>query len=146
MMYHSFAVKSSNQTTKNRFRQSPVHLQIQVLTDFLLYLLNTVQLWVPVLARIDREHTERNKAQAVWAKRKSSAYIGVKEVKGHVPGTTRNGGRTKNAINNFQASGYVRAPEGVAQFTEAPNQSPEVPNRSPEVPKRGASRWRHTVK
>ena len=52
-----------------------------------------------------------NKAQAMWAKRMSSAYIGVKEVSGQVPGTTRNGGRTKSEINNFQASGYVRAPK-----------------------------------
>ena len=43
----------------------------------------------------------------------SSAYIGVKEVRGRVPGTTCNGAR--NAVNNSQASGYVKEPEKVAQ-------------------------------
>ena len=47
--------------------------------------------------------------------RMSSAYIRVKEVKGQVPGTICNGARTNSAINNTQTSGYVRAPEGVAQ-------------------------------
>ena len=42
-------------------------------------------------------------------KRMSSAYIGAKEVRGQVPGTTRNEARTKSAINKFRASGYVRA-------------------------------------
>ena len=41
----------------------------------------------------------------------SSAYIGVKEVRGQVPGTTCNGARTNSAINNSQNSGYVMAPE-----------------------------------
>ena len=41
----------------------------------------------------------------------SSAYIGVKEVRGQVPGTTCNGARTNSAINNSQNSGYIRAPE-----------------------------------
>ena len=36
-------------------------------------------------------------------------------VRGQVPGATRNGARTKSAINNTQTSGYVRAPEGVAR-------------------------------
>ena len=60
-------------------------------------------------------------------------------MRGQVPGTTRNGGRTKSAINNSQASGYryVRAPEGVAQCRC-------LPNRSPEVSKHGAGRWRNT--
>ena len=30
-------------------------------------------------------------------------------MRGQVPGTTCNGARTKSAINNYQASGYVRA-------------------------------------
>ena len=32
-----------------------------------------------------------------------------------MPGTTRGGVRTKSAINNYLATGYVRAPEGVAR-------------------------------
>ena len=36
-------------------------------------------------------------------------YIRVKEVRGQVPRTTCNGARTKSAINNYQATGYVRA-------------------------------------
>ena len=87
----------------------------------------------------------------MWAKGTRSAYIEVKEVRGQVPGTSRNGGRTKSAINNFQASSYVRAPEGVAQClglprhrTEAPRYLTETPRT--EVPKHGASRWRHKLK
>ena len=33
-------------------------------------------------------------------------------VRGQVPGTTCNGARTNSAINNTQASSYIRAPEG----------------------------------
>ena len=59
------------------------------------------------------ENTQkRNKAQALRAKRIRSDYIGVKEVSNQVPGNARNGERTKSEINNFQASGYVRAPTG----------------------------------
>ena len=36
------------------------------------------------------------------------------EARGQVPGTARNEARTKNAINKSRASGYIRAPEGVA--------------------------------
>ena len=39
----------------------------------------------------------------------SSAYIRVKKVRGQVPGTTCNGARTNSAINNTQASSYIRA-------------------------------------
>ena len=35
------------------------------------------------------------------------------------PGATRNEARAKSAINNSRASGYVRAPEGVAQYISA---------------------------
>ena len=63
-----------------------------------------------------------------------------------VPGTTRNGGRTKSAINNFQASGYVRAPEGVAQClgllrhrTEAPRYLTESPRYRNTAPVAGAT-------
>ena len=38
----------------------------------------------------------------------SSAYLRVKEVRGQVPGTTCNGARTNSAINNTQASSYLR--------------------------------------
>ena len=53
-------------------------------------------------------------------------------MRGQVPGTTRNGERTKSAINNSQASGYryVRAPEGVAQCRCLPNRSPDVSKHS----------------
>ena len=47
----------------------------------------------------------------------SSAYIGVKEVRGQVPGTTCNGARTNSAINNSQTSGYVRGPS-TTKYTE----------------------------
>ena len=46
------------------------------------------------------------KANPLWAKRMSGAYIRVREVRGQVPGTTRGRACTKN---------YVRAPEGVAR-------------------------------
>ena len=36
-------------------------------------------------------------------------------MRGQVPGTKRNGARTKSAIDNTQTSGYVSAPEGVAR-------------------------------
>ena len=52
--------------------------------------------------------------KALWA-RMNITYIIVKEVKGQVPETTRGRARTKSAINNYQASGYIRAPDGVAQ-------------------------------
>ena len=39
----------------------------------------------------------------------SSAYTGVKEVRGQVPGNKCNGARASSAINYYQASGYVRA-------------------------------------
>ena len=57
----------------------------------------------------------------------NTAYIGVKEVKGEVPGATRGGVRTKSAINYYQASGYVRAPDGVAQCLGLPRHQAEAP-------------------
>ena len=57
------------------------------------------------------------------------------EVRGQVPGTTRNGGRTKSAINNSQASGYVRAPEGVAQCLGLPRHRTEAQKYPTEVPR-----------
>ena len=70
-------------------------------------------------------------------------------MRGQVRGTARDRARTKSAINNYQASNYVRAAEGVAQCLNTEpkprdNRSPKVPNRSPEVPKHCAIRWRHT--
>ena len=44
----------------------------------------------------------------------NSAYIGAEEMRGQVPGTTRNEARTKSAIKS-RASGYVRAREGMAR-------------------------------
>ena len=80
----------------------------------------------------------------------SSAYKGVKEVRGQVPGTTRNGGRTKSAINNFQASGYVRVPERVAQClglqrhrTETSKYPTEAPRYRSTAPVAGATLPRH---
>ena len=71
----------------------------------------------------------------------NSAYIGMKEVRGKVPGTTRGRARTKSAINNTQTWGHVGAPEGVAQCLGLPRHQTEAPRQ----PKDGASRWRHTV-
>ena len=71
----------------------------------------------------------------------NTVYIGVKEVKGEVPGTTRGGVRTKSAINNYQASGYVKAPEGVTQCLGLPRHQAEAPTAQ-----YGASRWRHICK
>ena len=62
----------------------------------------------------------------------SSAYIGVKEVRGQVPGTTRGRARTKSAINNTQTSGYVRAREGVARCLSKPKP-------------RGTKAWRQSL-
>ena len=56
-----------------------------------------------------------------------------------VPGTTRNGGRTKSAINNFQASGYVRAPEGVAQCLGLLRHLTESPRYRNTAPVAGAT-------
>ena len=68
----------------------------------------------------------------------------------HVPGTTRNGRRTKSAINNSQASGYVRVPEGVAQClglprhrSEAPRYQTEAPRYRSTAPVAGATKYKH---
>ena len=65
----------------------------------------------------------------------SSAYIRVKEVRGQVPGTTCNGARATSAINNFHASGYVRAERewraGVSSVTR--RGIPGVPEWNPRV-------------
>ena len=78
--------------------------------------------------------------------KRMNAYIRVREVRGQVSGTTRGRARTKSAINNTKTSGYVRAPEGVAQCLGLPRHRTEVPNRSTDVPaaQYGASRWRHS--
>ena len=41
--------------------------------------------------------------------KRMSAYIRVREMRGQVPGTTCNGARNNSAINNTQASSYIRA-------------------------------------
>ena len=46
-----------------------------------------------------------------------SAYIRVREVRGQVPGTTCNGARTKNAINNTGHELH-KSREGVARRSE----------------------------
>ena len=67
---------------------------------------------------------------------------GVFEVRGQLPGATCNRARTKSAINNYQAPGYVRAYEGVARdiCAEYPERStqvehPEYPSATPESPR-----------
>ena len=81
----------------------------------------------------DRENTqdERMQAKPLWAKRMSSAYIRVKEVRGQVPGITCNGARINSAINNTGVELHKRRP-GVAQClgTEPKPRG----SRSPEVP------------
>ena len=52
----------------------------------------------------------------------SSAYIGVKEVRGQMPKTTCNGTRTKSAINNSLGL-WKRSTEPKPQGTEARRQS-----------------------
>ena len=54
-----------------------------------------------------------NKAQALWVKRMSSAYIEVKEVRVQVPGTIRNGHAA--TVRPGLELQYIRAPKGVAQ-------------------------------
>ena len=67
------------------------------------------------------ENTQRE--GPVWAKR-MSAYNRLWEVKCKVPGTTRGRDCTKSAINEAQASGYVRArgsPRYRSQIPAEPN-------------------------
>ena len=83
----------------------------------------------------DRETQEKNEGEALWAKRMSGAYIyvGVKEARGQVPGTTCNRARAKSAINNYQTSGYVRA-EGMARRDIERNSRADHPSGIPGVP------------
>ena len=48
-------------------------------------------------------------------------------MRGQVPGTARDRARIKSAINNYQASNYVKAPEGVAQCLGLPRHRTEAP-------------------
>ena len=64
----------------------------------------------------------------------SGAYIRVKEVRGQVPGTICNGARTKSAINNYQAPGYVRAERERERESGAPGPRVELPSGIPGVP------------
>ena len=68
-------------------------------------------------------------------------YILVRlwEVRSQVPGTTFNGARTNSSINNTQASSYIRAPKGVAQYLGLEKHRTEVPKYQSTAP----SRWRH---
>ena len=63
----------------------------------------------------------------------SRAYtrIRVKEVRGQVPGTTCNGVRTNNAINNKQASSYIRREAPVLR-----HQAPRAIDRTTAVLRR----------
>ena len=69
---------------------------------------------------MNRPRHRREINQGPVGEENSSAYIGVKEVRCQVPGATRGRARTKSATNNTQTSGYVRAPEGVAQCLGLP--------------------------
>ena len=117
-------------------------LGLSLLVRLLKMLDDSLVVLEPQARSLVTENTQkRNKAQALWAKRIRSAYIGVKEVRGQVPGTTRKGGRTKSTINNVQALGYVRAPpEGVAQCLALPRHRTEVPRYLTE-----ALRYRSTA-
>ena len=80
----------------------------------------------------------------------SSVYIGVKEVRGQVPGTTCNGARTNSAINNSQNSGYARAPEYYAVHwgSGAPGLQHQAPRAVVPVLQRqyqDATCWRHNT-
>ena len=78
----------------------------------------------------------------MWAK-STSAYILVWEVIGQLPGTTHGRARTKSAINNYLASGYVREPEGVARRGIGAEDPKDRPPRSSA--KYDATRWRHYI-
>ena len=60
-------------------------------------------------------------------------------MRGQVPGTTRGRARTKSAINNTQTSGYVRAPEGVAQCLGLPRHRTEATRYRSTAPVAGAT-------
>ena len=66
--------------------------------------------------------------------------VGVKEVRGQVPGTTCNGARTKIAVNNPRVSQCLGLPR---------HRKPKYRGVSPmhRGTRRiyGASRWRHTI-
>ena len=59
-----------------------------------------------------------------------------------MPGTTCGMARTKSAINNSQASGYVRG-QGVARVIGTPQQ-PNLHMAGGSDLQYGASHWRHT--
>ena len=63
----------------------------------------------------------------------SSAYIRVKEVIGQVPGTTCNRARTNSAINNKQASSYIRAEREWLAGTTASSAKGGRPTRTPNL-------------
>ena len=96
----------------------------------------------------NREITQEWNNARLRAKGMCSAYIRVKEVRGQVPGTTRNGARTNSAINNSQNSGYVRAPEYYAIHwgSGAPvlrHQAPRAVDPILRRQYRDATCWRH---
>ena len=64
----------------------------------------------------------------------SSVYIRVKEVRGQVPGTTCNGARTNSAINNTQASSYIRAERERRAGLSAPGAKGGRPGDTAVVP------------
>ena len=60
-----------------------------------------------------------------------SAYIGVLEVRGQMPGTTRGGASTKSVIDNTHASGYVTKPvarrsPGIRALTDGASAQPNL--------------------
>ena len=79
----------------------------------------------------DREHTRKGKAN-------ENECLGVREVRGQVPVTTRNGASTKSAFNNTQASGYVRPTERFGY-----RQPPQSRRSNVQY---CASHWRHIEK
>ena len=62
-------------------------------------------------------------------------------MRGQVPGTTCNGARTNSAINNTQASSYIGAPEGVAQYLGLERHRTEVPKYQSTAPVAGATHY-----
>ena len=84
----------------------------------------------------DREKRNNAVLWAKGAKGMSSAYIRVKEVRGQVPGTTCNRARTNSAINNKQASSYIRAEREWRAGTTASSAKGGRPGTTAVVPRR----------
>ena len=76
-------------------------------------------------------------------------FVSEEEVRGQMPGTTRGGARTKSAINNNQASRYVRA-RGVVRYRRPTFEGRGIGCQLSEAVvsavQYGASFWRHKIR